>query len=60
MATMILRFVIAYSITFSGNSRSSLVGQNKGLLGNAFMQERAVQVSTSSYLAFSLPLRDDL
>lgn len=60
MAMMDLRFTIAGGINLGGNSKSSLVGQNKGLLGNAFIQERSVQVNTSSSLAFSLPQRNDL
>lgn len=60
MLVMDLEFIIAGGINLASNSRSSLVGQNKGLLGNAFIQERAVQVNTSSSLAFSLPQRGDL
>lgn len=53
------RITIAGGINLAGKSRSSPVGQNKGLLGNAFM-EREVQVNISSSLAFSLPQRNDL
>lgn len=47
MAVMDLRFIIAGSISLGGNSGSGLLGQNKGLVGNAFIQERVVQVNTS-------------
>ncbi len=50
MAMMDSQFMIAGGIILGGNSGRGLMGQNKRLLGNAFIQKRAVQVNTSSSL----------